>query len=525
MKTKINLFALLIAAFLTQLTFAQKEFTLLYKSEFPISVKSRGISPSRDFCWGTDWKNFSMMDAKTGKILWTYNMKDKFGIKKADSYEWHDANNVLEIKITDGGTTKSYYVEAVSGKIVEATTNTNESQGTTSSSSFKPKKRYIGKLKKDGSTIDLSYKKKLLTGSIKPAETTATVTSIGKNNWQQTFNIKVVRSLFPSDGWFGGDDFLTMYEASGKLFVLYEGLTVLDLKTGNKLWESSFDNSTFDFGLFKSTQELERAAWPLVDGDFVYIVDLSKGNRCIKKVNIENGSVIWKTQEKLDDDEVIPNIFVSGNILFAQFGGLIEKQIMINGDKGTTYKKEYRYAGDFGVKAYDINTGKLLWDTHSRESDLDDKFKSKITNIFTDSGKLYAGSTKNIFCFEANSGKVLFKTPVKEIKLDDPLSIWIYKDNNLIVECEKGVASIDKNSGKVNYATKTGKCLETFSVGNVFYVWTGKDYENTEEFVRFNIDNGSITGKMEDTPYPNFTEDGNEFIKFHGEKVFRYKTN
>ncbi|MBS1652802.1 MAG: PQQ-binding-like beta-propeller repeat protein [Bacteroidetes bacterium] len=528
MKKQNNLFlALCVSIFFTYNLYSQKEFQQIYKSKFPISVDSRGISKDRDYCWGTDWKNLSMMDAKTGTILWTVNFKEKFDFKKASSYEFHDDKNVLEIVKEEKDVTKSYYFDAKTGKVIDNAEFEKikvEKQKKVWFSKFKSKKIGIGEIEKDGSTISLTYKRRVLTGSMKPSETTATITSSGKNSWQQSINVKVVRNLFPSGYSDGGSDFITMYETAGKIFVLYEGLTVLDFNTGKVLWTSTFDNSTFDFGVFKSTQELGRAAWPLAINDAVYIVDLSKENRCIKKVNIENGNVIWKIQDKLDKDEIIPNISVSGNVLFAQFGGLIEKQIMINSDKGTTYKREFRYDGNFGVKAYDINTGKLLWDTHSRESEFEDKFKGAITNLFLDNGKVFVGSSKNIYSFDASSGKVLFKTPVKDLKLGYAENIWSYK-NALIVESEKGIASVDMGSGKLNYGTKTGKCLGTFDVGDAFYVWNGKNKEVINAFVRLDLNTGNITGKIEDTGNPKFSDDGNEFVKFDGAKVFRFKTN
>lgn len=56
----------------------------------------------------------------------------------------------------------------------------------------------------------------------------------------------------------GGDgdlgDYINMELHGDHIFVIYEGISVFDLKTGKKLWETTFDNIDFSFGLMKSTQ-------------------------------------------------------------------------------------------------------------------------------------------------------------------------------------------------------------------------------------------------------------------------------
>jgi len=42
--------------------------------------------------------------------------------------------------------------------------------------------------------------------------------------------------------------------------------------------------------------------------------------------------------------------------------------------------------------------------------------------------------------------------------------------------------------------------------------------------VRIDLESGAIYGKIKDTAYPYFTQDGAYLIKFDGAKVLRYKT-
>ncbi|MBK7110865.1 MAG: hypothetical protein IPH60_00225 [Flavobacteriales bacterium] len=60
------------------------------------------------------------------------------------------------------------------------------------------------------------------------------------------------------------------------VFVVYEGITCLDLGTGKVLWSTTFDNTETSLGL-KAKQVIGRAAMPLPAADGVYVCDFSKG--------------------------------------------------------------------------------------------------------------------------------------------------------------------------------------------------------------------------------------------------------
>lgn len=522
-----------MAACISTAVMAQKEFTQIYEVKFPVDADSRGINADRTLTWATDWTELAMMDAVTGKVLWTCNFKEKFGIKKAKSYNYIEEKQVLELKLKmDKDNDKIVYLDPKSGNTLDEGTVAKLGKPAKSGlfSYMKPRQVFKSWIETEGSVITLDYESKFTTGPSKPKKTTATVTCTGANKWTTQINIQVVRSLLSNSAEVyggpdvGNGDFLTLYARGNKIFVLYEGLSVLDMKTGKLLWETTFDNSIFDFGLMKLSQELGRAAWPIPVNDAVYIADLSEKSRCIKKLNIETGAELWKGEE-LPKDAIIPGLYICGNTLVAQSGGKIEKQVYIPGTSGRpdVYKREYRFDGDFGIKAYDAASGKMLWQTSDKKKELNDKFSSLITNTLTDEKNIYVGSSKFIYCFEAATGKVIYALPAEDLKIGKPDNIWFYNEN-IILEGEEGVASINKGTGKVNYSTNTKKCLATFNIGNAFFVWNGKNPEDWSAFVRVDIDNGAILGKIAGTSYPKFSEDGEEFVKFDGNKIMRYKT-
>lgn len=71
--------------------------------------------------------------------------------------------------------------------------------------------------------------------------------------------------------------------------------------------------------------------------------------------------MIWQSEE-FEKDDVVPNLEVVGGVLMAQFGGRLETQSYIPGVEGRpdVCKTEYKFAGNAGLRAYDINTGKVL---------------------------------------------------------------------------------------------------------------------------------------------------------------------
>lgn len=509
---------------------AQKEFPLEWKGSFPVSVEWRMVNTERTLALGGDLNELAMLDATTGKILWQFTFKDKFGQKKAKDWSWDKEKGVVYIVFKGDKKTQevTYYIDQRTAAVM--------SKDQVDMIKIKPvRSKWARKgeiIVGEGSgstTVALNYeKKKVVSSTGKGTKGPITVTAEGANSWSTTIEAQYIRVLCANAIPFAaadfGGDFLKLMHAQGKIFVIYEGLSVLDLKTGKLLWQIDLDNAEFDFGVFKSTQTLGRAGYPLVTSNAVFVADLSKGQYRIKKYDLETGKLIWQG-EQFDNSDVVPDLQVSGNVLLAQFGGRLEIQSYIPGTSGRpdVCKSEYRFAGDPGVKAYDATTGKILWQTNKMK-ELNDKFNQAITNIIAENGIAYAASDKNFYAFDASTGKPKFTVPVSKLKIGNPRMLFKLNAGTIMIECEEGVACINTSDGKLNYATNTDKCLSTFYEGDAFFIWTGKKPGEHSEFIRLDLNDGKILGKIEDTPYPFFTPDGEAFVKFAGEKVMRYKT-
>lgn len=527
MRTILYTLTLLLAGFAVQ---AQKEFPLQWKGAFPVSVEWRLLNDDRTLALGGDLSEIAMLDAVSGKVLWQFTFKEKFKEKKAKDWDWDKAKGV--IYITFKGDKKNeevtHYIDERTAAVISKEQYSLIQVKTVHTKWHRKGELVVGE-GENSTTVALDYEKKRVVSSMgKGTRARLSVKASGANHWTTDIDAQYIRTLctnaIPAAAVDFGGDFLRLMYAQEKVFVIYEGLSVLDLKTGKLLWQIDLDNAEFDFGVFKSTQTLGRAGYPLVTGDAVYVADLSKGQYRIKKYELESGKLLWQS-EPFDKDDVVPDLQVSGNVLLAQFGGLLNMQTYIPGTSGRpdVCKSEYKFAGDPGVRAYDAATGKLLWQTNKMK-ELNDKFSDAITNIISENGIAYVASDKNFYAFDATSGKPKYTVAISKLKIDKPRIIFKLNANTIILQCEEGLASINMSDGKVNYATNTDKCLGIFYEGDAFFVWTGKSPEERNEFIRLDLNDGKILGKMEDTAYPFFTPDGEEFIKFNGEKIMRYKT-
>lgn len=506
---------------------AQKEFSREWQTEFPVDVEWRFINEERTLALGGDLTEIAMVDAVKGTLLWKINFKEKFGQKKAKDWNYDKKAGVVwvEVKGEKKDELKTYYIDDASGKPIGEEVYQERKQERVRS---KKVTKGIMVVEEHQTNVTLEYERKLMVSSMgKGSKNKITVKATGNYQWNTTIDARYVRTLcsnaIPAAAADFGGDFLKLMYSHDKVFVIYEGLSVLDIKTGNKLWEADYDNAEFDFGVFKSTQTLGRAGYPFVDETGVYVADLSKGQHRIRKYDINTGALIWQS-ESFEKDDVVPDLMVLNGVLVAQFGGRLETQTYIPGVEGRpdVCKSEYKFAGNAGVRAYDVSTGKQLWNTGEMKT-LGDKFNGGITNMQLMGGRVWVASDKQLYAFD-EKGNSKVTVVIKSLKIGKPVYLLSYDDHTLLVEGEEGIASINVLDGKVNFSTNTGKCLGFFKEGSACYVWNGKEPGERSAFVRIDMSTGTITGKMTDTPSPYFTLDGDAFIKFEKEKITRYKT-
>jgi outer membrane protein assembly factor BamB len=350
-----------------------------------------------------------------------------------------------------------------------------------------------------------------------------TITASGGYNWSTPLKAKCVRhlctNLLSSDE---PEMMVNVMAANGKVFVIYEGISTLDLQTGKVLWNTTFDNVKSSTGM-KAMQEIGRSALPVADKSAVYICDFSKGEKMIKKLDVNTGAVLWKG-EKLDNGDVVSQLFVTDNILLAKFGGVIRTEKYIPSTSGGmsdgTYRVEYVYEGNSEIKAYDTQTGKQLWSSETVMKE--DKLSKSECSIMLEDNKLVVCSDKSFLLLDPKTGTRISKDDLGYKEIGKAQYIFVY-NNQYIVEGEEGIAAFSKDGKKV-YATSTDKRLLTEFKHNAYLVWVGKDAEDLNEFVRFDLASGKVLGKLKGCYHPRFDHTGDYFIRFNDQTVTKYRT-
>ncbi|MFM2000476.1 MAG: hypothetical protein RL204_2423 [Bacteroidota bacterium] len=513
--------------------FAQKEFKKLYEIKFPVSVDKWASNEEETLVFAGDKSEFCGVDAVTGKVLWQVNVKELFGVKKVDKWYYEEDLGAIVVEIEKKkDVVETTYLDQMTGKKMGEPTKRKEEKYRTTGLGWSGmfESEWTGKgdiyLEELGLSLELSYESLAINGSIqRNKKFPINVRCSGNKSWSTTVQGTFVRSLCDNVVGFGdnfGGDFITMFYDAGYVFVVYEGLSVIDVKTGTLVWETTFDYSIFDFGVFKSELIVGRAPMPVCDGSAVYVADLSKDVRAIKKFDLATGNVLW-TSERLKKDAIITEMVVESGALIVKNGGevLVQSYIQNANTGAETCISEWKEEGDFSLAAYDTQTGKELWVGDDMKN-LGDKFKS-ISNLLDENGILYVASDRNLFALDPKSASMKFKVDVADMKIGKPKEI-IFLENDIFISAEEGLARVEKATGKVIYSTNTDKNLGAFVRGEVFYLWVGKKPEEINEIIRFNIETGAIEGKIEDTPHPYFSPDGNEFIKVKDNVLARYRT-
>lgn len=529
MKLKLIALAIILSS---TMAFSQSEFTKVW--EMKAQAPNRWTDQNSDLSMILmgDLKKIEMIDGTTGKSLWIFDVKKQLGVKSMEDwfFLWAMEGEPVEIVYKKDDDNKiSVYLNSRTGAIESSITESNLKEKDTPaekpSKSTKKKSIFVNSAFDELGTTEVSidYKDKRLKSALSGTEMDLKINAHGANHWTTNIKGKCVRHLCT--------ELLSSYEpemmvnisvSHDRVFVVYEGITVLDLKTGNVLWNTTFDNVQTSVGL-KAKQEIGRSPMPVADDKAVYVCDFSKGEKAIKKLDINTGNELWRS-EKLSGNDVISQLLVVDNTLIAKMGGVIRVEKFIpdaNGGIGDgTYKVEYNYEGDSEIRAFDINTGKKKWS--SEEIKNGGKFAKSKCAILNIDNSIVACSDKYFYMLNASTGEAPIKTELGK-EIGAPQSIFQY-NNNFIVLGDEGIASFQANGTK-NYSVSTDKCLFAEFRGDAYIVWVGKSIDDLNEFIRFDLDSGKILGKLKGTYRPRFDTSGDYFIRFKDETVTKFKTN
>ncbi|MDP1675291.1 MAG: PQQ-binding-like beta-propeller repeat protein [Bacteroidota bacterium] len=606
MKNKMILLATLFWVGLSLLN-AQENFPEKWAAKFNLSPDNlKQYNPDGSLVVGANEEEICMLNGMDGKVLWSYEYKDKLGIKSFEYQSWNKKAGVImllenkddnchkifldektgnELWRTDrltnfgnyliDGTFRDNYVQELyatpffDGKNVELV-EIKTGKALWSNSQFKDFKDddfelftlaeegLVGIMNADKfGYIDLKTGKSVARGKISPnsdaitlsekdlrvsidygkheflsftRKMTLSATKISTNQkvWETSFEGTVYESwaIFSGESVLGqllkgGNKVITFDVVGDNVIVIYEGISVFDLKDGRKLWSAAYESVDYEGGL-KVVQILNVAA-RLISGDGIFLVD--RKTEKIHKYDLATGKELW-TAPGISSDDIIPCMILKNHTLLVQFGGYMSVQTFFTGDQ--VYQSESKFAGDsYGIRAYNAETGSLLWDTDKMKSVLKEEFGERITDLIINGDYVYVCGEKTLFALEVQTGKPKYTVNIKDLKIDAPFYLTLSESGQrLYLDCDEGIAAFNIADGKKIYSNNTDKNFGRFSQGKNYFSWNGVEPLELSKFIGFDLNTGAIKGEYEmNSDTPQLTDDGEYLIRFDGKNVIKLSMN
>lgn len=299
-----------------------------------------------------------------------------------------------------------------------------------------------------------------------------------------------------------------MQIAGDKIFLMVNGLQVIDRKTGKELWKTDYD--LYDTkGLGGSTYEYGGVAYPLVHDDAVYLIynKINSKKVLLQKLDVNTGEMFWES--KIDvGNAVVPTLIVENNLITLQIGGYVNIQ---GSDTEGNYFNKYRWDGPFGVMVYNTSDGKVVWSN----TDL----KKRVSNIVQEGNTVYAADEKKLYAFDLASGKINYAQELKTGESGAAMQIDFSK-NNIMVLGEDGVSNFQKADGSLSWTYKGKDVLYSSD-------WIGENFAvRTEKFVAvLNPADGKEIGRYTygKKAWFRFTTDGKYLIHMSKKEVIKYQ--
>lgn len=578
-----QLLLLAVLFFCKSIAFGQSDFPEEWKIKFPININSWRISDDRAYVFGYNDKEGAVISGTEGKLLWSASYADITGLKKIDFQYWVPESGVITLYTNERSTKvcQKYFLDINTGKLLwkteeggtsndfatsvelaqyspgyitlkngtdykrvdirtgeKASEYKGQAEATSKKSKRNKKQTNYTTYQDDNVYIELKYERSQDAGFMssrknRPITVTCYDRKSNSKKWEQVVQGFYLHSLcntglfdWTSSDLFGGDHMWLKVE-DNRVMVIFDGLAVLDLETGKLLWQTDLKLSDMDFKLIALDQQIGVASLPVVDlkNRRVYVFDLLH-DQAIKCYDLDNGNIIWKS-ESFSKESVIPNLIVYNDLLIAKSGGKIHTQRYVPGTNGNpdVCNQSIKEAGNNGIMVYNASTGAPVWKSEDKAKEWDEKFKSTISDILLNDGKMYVASDDNVMIIEPGTGKLIGSYPMKSLKVGDLLSLNLY-DNSLFLKGKEGLAKLSLTDLKPAWTANTGDYISDFQIGDAFYVVTKEDKNNgyMEEFLRVDLSDGKLMGKIKDCAFPYFTDDGEYFFMRDKNEIVKFRT-
>lgn len=275
-----------------------------------------------------------------------------------------------------------------------------------------------------------------------------------------------------------GNVLVDLYTYNNKLVLVYNGLKVLDLNSGNKIWEVEYDVS-LSRGLGGSAQMYGAVAAPFFTDKHVYVATFEEGrDKSMRKYDLETGKLIWETPVS-GRKVIIPSLAFVDGVLLAQIGGYVNLQGEANG----SYFSKWEWQGPFGLKGFDGETGKLLWES--------EKFDDRITNVLPVGNSLYVADASSLYSVDVKTGKNNFTTAMKDSKTGKPVYLFAHEQKPYVFS--EGGLSAFSGTGSMAFAYK----LKEPSIANSEQIDNTYFMANDDGLFVLDLKDGKERGKYE----------------------------
>jgi outer membrane protein assembly factor BamB len=347
----------------------------------------------------------------------------------------------------------------------------------------------------------------------------------GQVAWEQTFKEIIEMKRFAAQSFtftdwvvtgieqgIGSSNILVdLFVKNNKVFLMFNGLTVFDLKDGKKLWEADY-NVSLNRGVAGASQLYDAVAKPIVTDQYVYVADFREGSRkkAIVKYDLETGKQVWECE--IDGRNVIiPNMSLVNGTVVLQIGGRVNKQGEDKTGYFKTYYSKWEWQGPFGLKGIDDATGKLKWET--------EKFDDRVSNILAMNNNLYVADKSSLYTINISNGEKLKEINLKKTSAGKPVHIFSFSDK-VMVFCEDGLDAFSAN-GDLLYSivNKDASSDKSEMKGDCFFL-AGDD-----EVIALNLADGKVYGNFKFKKGYDYgvKNNGESFFMYHDEAVTRYK--
>ncbi|HEY9362991.1 MAG TPA: PQQ-binding-like beta-propeller repeat protein [Chitinophagaceae bacterium] len=198
--------------------------------------------------------------------------------------------------------------------------------------------------------------------------------------------------------------------------------------------------------------------------------------------------------------------------------GLIVAQIggyvNLQGEDKGSYFSKWKWQGPFGLKGFDAETGKLKWET--------EKFDDRITNMLVNDNALFVADESNLFSINTATGEKAFEVKLKDAKTGK--AQYIFNSNGrIMILGEDGLTAFNsKGNMEYSFTAKNASMNSSDEYGdNLYYVGTD------DEIIAFDITTGKEIGRFEFKKgyIYGIKNSGKTFMLYKDNKVTSYQVN